>query len=462
MVHKGHTLTVIGLALFLTACAGPSQGPTQTEVVEKALPETTDIAAKWGRVVSEGTVKDGWLTFFNDEKLEQIVSEALKNNRGLAAASANLDIAAGLATQAGAQLIPAVSVGGSGQSTTRGGNSSNTSGISLNVEWELDVWGKLRAGASAAEESFRATEADFEFARQSLVAQTAKAWFLATEANLQKRLSDDSVTIYGKILEIAQARVEVGKAQQQDVYLAKADLASAEERQRQALGAFEQSVRSLEVMLGRYPAAELEVPRKFVPVPPSIPVGVPSELLERRPDLVSAERQVAAAFQRIQVAKAAKLPSISLTASGGGSSNELLDLVGASSGFFSLGANFLASLDIGGELQAQVEIETAQQEAALANYGAIALRAFNEVESGLTNETLLQEREALLASAVENNESALNVVETQYEFGQVDLLSVLQMQTRALNSRISLIRIKNARLAQRIDLHLALGGDFSQ
>jgi len=461
MLHKINTLTAIGLALFLTACAGPSQGPTQTEVVEKALPETTDIAAKWSRVVAEGSVKEGWLTTFNDEKLEQIVSEALKNNRGLAAAAANLDIAAGMATQAGAQLMPAVSVGGSGQSTSRGGNSSNTSGISLNVEWELDVWGKLRAGASAAEESFRATEADFEFARQSLVAQTAKAWFLATEANLQKRLSDDSVTIYGKILEIAQTRVEVGKAQQQDVFLAKADLASAEERQRQAQGAFDQSVRSLEVMLGRYPAAELKVPREFVPVPPGIPIGVPSELLERRPDLISAERQVAAAFQRIQVAKAAKLPSISLTASGGSSSNELFDLIGASSGFFSIGANFLASLDVGGELQAQVEIETAQQEAALATYGSTALRAFNEVESGLTNEALLQQREALLASAVANNESALKVVETQYEFGQVDLLSVLQMQARALNSRISLIRIKNARLAQRVDLHLALGGGFS-
>jgi len=462
MVHKRNTLTAIGFTLFMTACAAPSQGPSQAEVVEKALPETTDIAAKWGRIVSEGTVKDGWLASFNDEKLELIVNEALKNNRGLAAASANLDIAAGMATQAGAQLMPAVSVGGGGQSTSRGGNSTNTSGISLNVEWEVDVWGKLRAGASAAEESFRATEADFEFARQSLVAQTAKAWFLATEANLQKRLSEDSVKIYGKILEISQTRVEVGKAQQQDVFLAKADLASAEERQRQAMGAFDQSVRSLEVMLGRYPAAELEVPREFVPVPPSIPVGVPSELLERRPDLISAERQVAEAFQRIQVAKAAKLPSISLTASGGSSSNELFDLIGASSGFFSIGANFLASLDVGGELQAQVEIETAQQEAALAAYGNTALRAFNEVESGLTSETLLQQRESLLASAVENNENALKVAETQYEFGQVDLLSVLQMQTRALNSQISLIRIKNARLAQRVDLHLALGGDFNQ
>ncbi|MBL4826841.1 MAG: efflux transporter outer membrane subunit [Spongiibacteraceae bacterium] len=453
-------LSVIGFALLLTACAAPAPSPTQEEVVEQALPETTDIALEWSRIVSEGSVKGGWLATFKDDKLEQIVTEVLQNNRGLAAASANLDIAAGLATQAGARLLPAVSVGGSSQSTARGSSNTNIAGVALNVQWELDVWGRLRAGASAAEESFRVTEADFEFARQSLVAQTAKAWFLATEANLQKQLAEEAGKIYGQIVKIAQTRVKVGKAQQQDIFLAQADLASAEERQRQTQSAFEQSVRSLETMLGRYPSAELEVPHKFIPVPPSIPVGIPAELLERRPDLRAAERQVAAAFQRIHVAKAAKLPSLALTASGGGSSNELIDLIGASRGFFSLGANFLASFDVGGELQGQVEIETAKQEAALATYGNMALRAFNEIESALSNEVLMQERESLLISAVENNESALKVAETQYEFGQVDLLSVLQMQTRVLNARIALIRIKNARLAQRVDLHLALGGSF--
>ncbi len=330
------------------------------------------------------------------------------------------------------------------------------------MQWELDIWGKLGAAASASEETFRATEADLESARQSLVAQTAKAWFLATETNLHKQMAAEAVAIYLDTLEIVQTRVEVGAGQPQDVYLAKADLAAAEERQRQALGAFEQSVRSIEVILGRYPAAELEVPSSFVPNPPGIPVGVPAELLERRPDLIAAERRVAAAFQRIAAAKAAKLPSVSLTASGGSSSSELIDLVGASSNFFSLGANFVVPLDIGGGLEAQVEIETAQQQAALASYGSIALRAFSEVESALANESLLQDRETFLAAAVENNKSALDIANTQYEVGQIDFLSVLQLQARTLNSRISLIRIKNARLAQRVDLHLALGGSFSE
>jgi outer membrane protein TolC len=156
------------------------------------------------------------------------------------------------------------------------------------------------------------------------------------------------------------------------------------------------------------------------------------------------------------------MPSVSLTASGGKPSNELFDLVGAGGSFFSLGANFVAPLDIGGGLQAQVEIETANQEAALASYGSVALGAFSEVENSLTNESLLLEREEFLAVSVENNKSALKVTTIQYEVGQIDFLSVLQSQARTLNAKISLISMQNSRLAQRIDLHLALGGSFQE
>ena len=459
-----HFLPIIVLA----ACASPKESPDTAEVVEQALPETTEIAASfgpeasWSEVIAEGAVEDGWLKTFNDPELEKIVAEALANNRQLAVASANLKAAEQLAVQAGAALAPAVAVGGAAQSTERTDVSTNTSGAALNMQWELDIWGRLSSAAAAAEEDFRASEAELEAARQSLVAQTAKAWFLATEANLQLALSDEAVKIYEETLKIVDTRVEAGAAAPQDAFLAKADLSAAKERQRQAIGALTQAVRSIEVILGRYPSAELEVAREFVPVPPPIPVGVPAELLERRPDLLAAERRVAAAFQRIESAKAAKLPSLSLTAGGGSSSNELIDLIGVGSNFFSVGANFVAPLDVGGGLEAQVQIETAQQEAALANYGAVALRAFGEVENGLTNEGLLLEREAFLASSVDNNSAALDAAKIQYDAGATDFLSVLQMQARALNSRISLIRIQNARLAQRVDLHLALGGDFSE
>ena len=453
--------------LLLAACAAPKPATTTEEVVEQALPETTEIApafveqvGNWDEVVARGAAEDGWLASFGDPALEAIVDEALRNNRDLAAATANLDAAAGFAKQAGAALIPAVSVGGGAQQTERGDQASNVSGASLNLQWELDLWGRLAAQASAAEEAFRASEAELEGARRSLVAQVAKSWFLATEANLQLALSAEAVKIYEETLRIVETRVEVGAGSPQDVFLAKADLNAAKARQQEGIGALTQAIRSLEVLLGRYPTAELEVPNELVSTPPGIPVGVPADLLERRPDLVAAERRVAAAFQRVDAARAARLPSVALTASGGSSSNELIDLIGASNNFFSVGANLAAPLDLGGGLEAQVEIETAQQEAALANYGSVALRAFNEVENALANERLLAEREGFLADAVTNNRTALDLAQTQYDVGQIDFLSVLQMQARTLNSRITLIRMQNARLAQRVDLHLALGGDF--
>jgi multidrug efflux system outer membrane protein len=460
-------LTACSLILIVSSCATPKPAPTTEAIVEEALPETTEIAESFGKVpswsetIAQGTVKDGWLKTFEDPGLEKIVAEALENNRELAVAMANLDAAAGLATQAGASLVPAVNVGGGAESSQRGNDTSSASGAGLNVEWEVDIWGKLAAGAAAADETYRATEADFEAARQSLVAQSAKAWFLATEGNLQLQLAQDATAIFTETLEIVEARAAAGAGTPQDTFLAKADLSAAKERQRQAQGAQSQSVRSLEVLLGRYPSAELETASDFVPTPPGIPVGVPTALLERRPDLIAAERRVAAAFQRIEEAKAARLPSFSLTASAGSPSSELSELLG-SGNFASLGASFLAPIDTGGALAAQVDIETAQQKAALAEYGSIALRAFNEVESGLTNEQLLLEREAFLVDSLENNSSALKIANMQYDSGALDFLSVLQLQTRTLNSQITLVRIQNTRLAQRVDLHLALGGSFGE
>ena len=455
------------MTLTLAACATPEPAPETEEVVEQALPETTEIAVEytelstWGETIQQGAAKDGWLKSFGDPALEKIVAEALANNRNLAAAKANLDAAAASARQAGASLAPAVAIGGGAESVTRDGSTSNVSGAGLNMSWEVDVWGKLAAGAQAAEESYQASAAELEGARQSLVGQTAKAWFQATETNLQLQLADNAVAIFEEKLGIVQAMADAGAGSPQDVNLAKADLSGAKERQRAAQGAQKQAVRSIEVLLGRYPSAEIETASEFVPTPPGIPVGVPADLLERRPDLQAAERRVAEAFQRVDEAKAARLPSFALTASGGSPSSELADLLG-SGNFFSLGANFVAPLDVGGELEAQVEIETAQQEAALADYGALALQAFNEVETGLTNEQLLLEREALLADEVKNNEEAAQLANVQFEAGAIDFLSVLQLQSRALNSQVGLVSIKNTRLAQRVDLDLALGGDFEE
>jgi NodT family efflux transporter outer membrane factor (OMF) lipoprotein len=456
-------LLVLGASLVLAGCATTAP-PTQAEIQADVLPETTVIPGKWASAAEAGEVPDGWLKTYNDPRMEVVVGEALKNNLGLRAASANLDAAAAAAVIAGARLKPTVGLGGGGssQSTAQGGGPSQNYGASVNVSWELDVWGKLRTLSEASEQEFLAAQADFEFARQSLAAQAAKAWYLATEALQQRNLAAQYVAKNARVLELVLKQQSAGRVSEQDVALARADLASAEENLRGTEAGYQQAVRSLELLLGRYPSAEMEVAEEFVPVPPVPPAGLPSELLERRYDMVVAERQVKAQFKQVEAAKLAKLPSISLTAGAGASSNALNDLLGQGPGFFNLGANFLAPVFNAGALDAQVDIENAQQEVALANYGQQALVAFGEVEAGLANLRLLHERVQFQSAAVADNATAVEKVQRQLEVGRIDLLSVLQMQTRELAARSSLIRLQNAELIEHINLHLALGGDFEE
>jgi len=408
-----------------------------------------------------GPVDDGWIKGFEDPLLEALVEEAIAHNPGLRIAAANVESAAGMAVISGAAMKPAVAAG-VGTESSYGGSPLDTDAWAVSASWEIDLWGKLRARAAAGEAVYRATVADYNGARQSLAALTAKSWFLLTESYQQHTLLEDSVQIYEKMLDLAETRYRVGKVSKQDVHLAKADLSSAEERLRQMQTAMDQAARSLEVLLGRYPKAEITIKKEFSEMPPSVPVGLPSDLLTRRNDLIAAENRVAAAFQQTVEAEAAKLPSFSLTASGGGASNDLNDLLGNDRGFFTVGANFLAPVYSGGALEAQVDISTANQEAALASYGQTALTAFSEVETSLKNENLITEREAYLVDVVSENTEALKIAEKQYQVGRTDLLNVLIIQARLIGARASLISIRNDRLTNRVNLHLALGGSFEE
>jgi NodT family efflux transporter outer membrane factor (OMF) lipoprotein len=289
----------------------------------------------------------------------------------------------------------------------------------------------------------------------TIAATTAKSWFVATQTTMLLDLAQETVDLYGETLELVETKYEVGQVTMQDVHLARADLASAEEALRQAKAGEQQARRSLELLLGRYPGAEIEARTELPPLPPPVPVGLPADLLERRPDLIAAEDQVKAAFYLTEQAEAAKLPSIALTGTVGASTD-------ASDFIFNLGAGLVAPLFNGGALEAQVDAADAQQRAAIAAYGQSVLKAFEEVEAGLTNGGLLDEREVYLEDVLENNTEAWELAKTQYEVGKIDLLSTLQMQARVVGARIGMVNIRNDRLINRVNLHLALGGSFEE
>lgn len=450
-ISIGCAAMILALPVFLiTGCQSAKPSPTQQDIVAQSIGEEK-VRTEWAEVATTGQVPDGWLTSFNDPKMEAIVVEAIKNNLALRGARTRIDVAQAASIQADALSKPVVSLGG--------GGGVLGAGVGLNVSWEMDVWGRLASIQSAAQEQLASVQNSYDYARESLAAQTAKAWYLTADTHQQKQLADETVKVYEEIVRVVKTKADAGKVTAQDLSLVQADLSSAKERAKYAEGAHKEAVRSLEVLLRRYPSAELETSDHFVPVPAPVPAGLPAEMLERRYDLQAAAANVKAAFQNVQAAELAKMPRIGLSAGGGFASNDLISSIGDPA-FFNAGANFLVPIYDAGTLEQEVVIETANQEQALANYGQLALNAFKEVEQGLNNERLLAEREALLANAVKENEEAARIARARYNVGEIEVLDVLQIEARTNVSKSALIDMQARRLAQRIDLHLALGGSF--
>ena len=453
----GRWILAVGAAGALVACAikGP---PSATEIQREALAHTT-VPADWkGKGGPVQPLSDPWLVSFNDPVLSALVDEALAYNADLKIAAARVEQAAGFVKVAGATLYPAVGVlaHGGGKSGGDGG----LQGIFLSASLELDVWGRVRYGQAAAQAQFASADADYAYARQSLAALVAKSYFLAVEAALQRSIAQDVVRGSDELLRLAGERLRIGVGDEQAVAEARANLGSYRDTLRQVEYSREQALRSLELLVGRYPAAEVAVAQQLATMPAPAPIGLPSELLERRPDVIAAERRVAAAFDRVEEAKAAQLPRISLTAGGSNVSSELFVLKDHSNPVWSLGANLIAPLYQGGSLRAQVEIRTAEQKQAVAEYARAAQRAFSEVEGALSAEVALRDREAILVENIKDNQRALDLAQIQYKVGKIDLRVVQQRQLALYGARTSLLQVQNEQLAQRVNLHLALGGSF--
>ena len=450
------------LALALAALAGCAlkAPPERAELAKQALPNFTVPERFAVPAGVAGAVGERWLAAFKDPSLDALVQEALTNNPDLQVAAARVEQAAAFVKVAGATLYPQVNALARGGGALSG-DSSGLEGAGIFANWEIDLWGRVRAGREAARDQYGSSALDAEYARQSLAAFVAKSWFLATEARLQKANAEEMVAASERQLGLAQDRLRVGRGDEYDVVLARANLGTFRDSVRSLDLSYQQAVRALEALAGRYPAAALSVPARLAALPGPVPVGVPSELLERRPDVVAAERRVAAAFYRIEEAKAARLPRISLTAAVTSISSELFVLKDRDNPVWSAGASLTAPLYLGGQLQAQVEIRTAEQKQALAEYGRVGARAFGEVESALSTAFALDDREAILAQAVADNARALELANVRYRVGAGDLRAVQQQSLALHAARTALLRVQAERLVQRVNLHLALGGSFT-
>lgn len=450
--------------LILALCVGSSLSGCMRQEYNSPV---MDVVPNGGWV-SDGVVSGaydpvGWIRSFEDNLLSSLISESLMRNNDLQAVSSDLDKAVAQAKKAGAALMPVMDlnakIGRNGDLDT-----SDTAvgqyGASLDVSWEIDVWGRIRSGKQAAIYDYYAAEGDYVAARQSLIAQTAKAYFLVIETSKQLILAQVFEKNLQDTLDVTNSFYQEGLVSLQDVHLVRADIAQAAVSVQNTKSAHFSAMRSLEILLGRYPAANVEFSGAFPSMPNPIPVGLPSDILERRPDVRASERRVAAAFNRVEMARAAKLPSISLTGSLGGSSDQLSNITNPSNILWNTMSSVLFPVFNSGMLDADIDIQTAEQRLAVSQYKRTALDAFFDVETSLSNEALYVIRHDSLEEAYKNARSAEIIADERFKAGEVDLLDLLQIKRTTITIKIDKVRAQRERLDQRVNLHLSLGGSL--
>ena len=453
-------------SLLVAGCA--SAPPVEPPVLDVTVPEAWTAAD-----VPAGALDADWWSTFGDSELTAAVEAALARNYDLQAAAARLEQAA---TVAEADLKPSVqaSLSGSRRRQTFVGfpilgserrvlsTVSSNWGVSLDVSWEIDLWGRLGAGAQAALADLQGSAADLRGAQLSIAGQTVKAWFALAEAEQQVRLSRETVDSFRESVEQVRQRFEAGTRPALDLRLALLNQANAEALLQQRLQQRDAAARQVELLLGQYADGSVSGPSDLSATPPRVPGGLPADLVLRRPDLFGAERRLAAAQARLSVRQKALLPGFSLTSSTGTATNALRSLLDGDFSVWSFLGNVVAPLWQGGRLRAEVDREEARVAEALATYANTALRAFAEVETALAAETFLETRERHLASSVEQARAAERLADERYVAGLDNFIPVLESQRSAAQAEGDLIAARRLRLENRVDLYLALGGGFDQ
>lgn len=450
-------LATMGCLLLLGGCGpGPALHPVDALAIR--------TPGSWQAVSagSEKRISSAWIADFGDQDLTRTVDQALDNNLDLRAAAARMREAREFTILARAGTLPSVAAGL--DSTTADGPSRSRAtdySLAITSSWEIDLWGRLRdlTGAARAEES--AAIEDFRGARLSLAAATARAWCNLISAEQEMALAESTLESFEKNLRIVERTYRGTGEGALDIQFSRTNVSAAARTLEQSEFNHQEAARSLELLLGRYPAGRSRATDSLPTLPASIPSGIPADLLDRRPDLTAARYRLFASARRADAARKALLPTLALTGSAGTRSAGFADLLDADRLLGTLVARFGQALYEGGALSAEARAALARNDAELHDYAQLALQAFREVETALAADRSLASQEAFLEEELRQAALAERQAERDYSEGiNPNILNVLEAQRRANNARASMIRLKNQRLQNRIDLHLALGGDF--
>ncbi len=448
------TLLLSATALALASCAS-------TATVMPGMNAAPSSPAGWASASGADMARiDDWVVTFNDDRLSALIDEAVTENPSLLAAEARIRAARASARAANAGRIPSVSADLGVTQRETDVSSSTTYGAGLGVTWEADLWGRLAARAQAGMLEYEATDADFEGARLSTAGQVARAWFSLLEARLLRELAERDVDAKQRSLGLIERRFEAGVSRSSDVRTFRSALASSEAVLASRRRVEAASARSLEILLGRYPAGAIEHVSDLPEFGELAGLGAPGDLLSRRPDLRAAEARLEAAGLQAEIARDALLPSLTLRGTldtGGGDPADIFDI---DTYVAQLIGGLTAPIFQGGALRAERDRAEAAAEAQLRAYAGTVLAAWREAEDAIFADEVLAQRVDALRDAYEQAAAAEELVIRQYGSGLATVFELLDAQSRRIAAEGQYISARRERATNRVDIYLAIGGSF--
>ncbi|MCU1291863.1 MAG: efflux system, outer rane lipoprotein NodT family [Bryobacterales bacterium] len=462
-------LTVLGLATLLASC---TVGPKYSKATVPAAPSFSEQPPEgngWtAGKPSDAQMRGNWWEIYGDADLNALEQQVAAANQTLKISEANFVQARAQIQYNRSNLYPTVSVGPAINSNRISGN--NPSGFPgrqyaifdtpISVSYDVDLWGRIRRSIAAAREQYQASAADMENVRLELQTELAVDYFEARGLDAQKVILDDNVTAYQKALQLTRNRFAGGVASKAEVAQAQTQLDQTEAQDIDIGVARAQYVHAIAVLTGRNPE-QFEMAREpLTQQPPAVPTGVPSQLLERRPDIAAAERQMASANEQIGIARSAFFPDLVISATGGLQSGSIVNWFTWPSRFWAVGPQMVETIFDAGRRRSQVTSAQAGYDSTVARYRQTALTAFQEIEDNLAALRILEQEQAKQHEATEAALESVALTTNRYKGGLVTFLDVVQAQTIALNNEQAENLILRRRMGASVQLIRALGGGW--
>ncbi len=455
MTRRFRLLLPLLSSLFLLACSNTSQ--VDEKLKDLALPQN------WQDSKHALAVKHNWLSELDNLQVHQLVKKALATNHQFAMQAYSLEIAEQQVIISGSQLWPELDLAfRSGRNKDNQSDSySNSNSVNLNLSYEVDIWGKLSDADRRTNYNYLAQKATFEQYQQQLVVNVLTTWFRVIEAEKLLTLYRSRVENSQQNLAIIEAGYNSGLTAALDVYLTRNDLNNELTRVSEQETEKTKLIRQLERLIGEYPKGELLVNANLPLLTTDIPVGLPSELISRKPELKASWYQLLSQDAGLAYAHKQRFPSIVLSGSVGDSTADIGDLLSGSSLAWSLLGSISAPIFNAGRLKANEEKARIELKQGEQLYLDTLYNAFSDVENAITTEKNLKNSYDTMLAAQENAKIAATLSFEQYQSGLVSYTTVLDAQNRSFEAQSTLIKIKNQLIANRINLHLSLGGDFT-